>query len=193
MKKSLSYFEQAANQGHAEAATYAAQCYERGTNGVKVDPKKSFELYKIAADQDVEEGIWYVIDGYLYGHGTEQNPEKAKEWFERARLLGYTKVCVLYGVHLFNQGDDESLDEALALFIDGVNDKVPLAYFMMAKMAIKGFTRTGDDVAEAIEWLTQGADLGDRSCIDMIRDIKPELYKEHKDETSKTRKVHSSC
>ena len=186
MKKSLSYFEQAANQGHAEAATYAAQCYERGTNGVKVDPKKSFELYKIAADQDVEEGIWYVIDGYLYGHGTEQNPEKAKEWFERARLLGYTKVCVLYGVHLFNQGDDESLDEALALFIDGVNDKVPLAYFMMAKMAIKGFTRTGDDVAEAIEWLTQGADLGDRSCIDMIKDIKPELYKEHKDEWEDT-------
>lgn len=181
MKKSLNFFEQAANQGHAEAATYAAQCYESGTNGVKVDLKKAFELYKIAADQDVEEGMWYVIDGYLYGHGTEQNPEKAREWYERARLLGYTKVCVLYGVHLYNQGDDESLDEALAIFIDGVNDRVPLAFYMMAKMANKGFVRTGDPIAEAIEWLTKGADLGDTSCIDLIKEIKPALYKKNKD------------
>ena len=182
MKKSLNYFEQAANKGHAEAATYAAQCYESGTNGVKIDLKKSFELYKMAAEQDVEEGMWYVIDGYLYGHGTEQNPEKAREWYERARLLGYTKVCVLYGVHLYNQGDDKSLDEALAIFIDGVNDKVPLAYFMMAKMANKGFVRTGDPVAEAVEWLTKGADLGDSSCIDLIKEIKPALYKKNKDD-----------
>lgn len=174
--KALELFEKAAAQGHAEAASWAGQIYERETDGVKQDYKKAFNLYMIAANQNNEEAMWFVIQGYLLGHGTRRNFDKAYQWFKKAEALGYYKISTLFGIHYFNQGDKESLRKALRLFIDGVNAKVPQAYYFMGRMAIKGFCKTNDDIKEAKEWFLKGAMCGEKMSINTLRENFPVDY-----------------
>ena len=110
--KAIDYFERAALGGHAGAAAWVAQIYERGTDGVKVNHQKAFNLYMRDAEQDNDEAMWYVIQGYLLGQGTEKNQSKAYEWFWKSGgALGYDRIKTSFGIHYFNQGDDESLDK----------------------------------------------------------------------------------
>ena len=184
--RALDYFELAAGKGHAEAAAWAGQIYERGTDGVTVNHKKAFNLYMIAAEQDNEEALWYVIQGYLLGNGVEADEEKALHWFEKANALDYYKIRVLWAINLYNKGDEESLDKALPLILDGCNNELPYAYFMMAKMAVKGYCKTDNCEEEAIEWLLEGAEHGCQECIDMIRRKYPDIYEECKDDWEET-------
>ena len=184
IRQALKYFELAADNEHCEAAAWAGQIYERGTDGVQVNHKKAFDLYMIAAKQDHEEAMWYVIQGYLYGQGTKQDYIKAWDWEQKAEKLGYDQIAFLYGVFLFNEGEDY-YEDALEYFIDAVNKQIPMAYLMMAKMAIRGFCRTDDDISEAKEWLHKGALLGNDHCINTLKDTFPDYYESHKTEYKK--------
>ena len=166
--QALSYFEEAAAKGHAEAATYAGQIYDRGTDGITINHKKSFNLYMVAAKQDVEEAMWYVIQGYLLGQGTEKDFNKAYEWFQKAEALGYENIKTLFGIHYFNQGDKESLRKALSLFLDGCKADVPMAFYFMGRMAAKGFCRSNDSYHEMEEWFLKGALHGDQMSKDTL-------------------------
>lgn len=179
--RALNFFEQAAKEDHAEAAAWAGQIYEYGTDGIKVNHKKAFDLYMIAARHDNEEAMWYVIQGYLLGQGTKRDYPKAYEWVEKAEKLGYYKITFLYGVFLFNQGE-EYYEDALDYFIDAANEGMPMAYCMMAKMAIKGYCRTDDDIEEAKEWLLKGAEVGDETCINTLKRAYPDVYEAYKEE-----------
>ena len=179
--KALTYFERAAANGHADAAAWAGQIYERGTDGVKVDHQKAFHLYMIAAEQDNEEAIWYVIQGYLLGQGTNKDFDKAYEWLQKADALGYERIKTLFGVHYFNQGDDESLDKALRLFIDGCNADIPQAFYFMGRMAAKGYCKTNDAKEEMKEWFLKGAMRGDQMSIQTLMKYFPDEYAEYHD------------
>ena len=188
--KALGYFERAAQKGHAEAAAWAGQIYERGIDGVKVNHKKAFNLYMIAASQGNEEAMWYVIQGYYLGQGTKKNLEKAVKWFEEADALDYHKIKMLWGTLLFNQGGKEMLDKAHRLFLDACNNEVPFAFMMMAKMVAKGYGETDDPEKEMEEWLLKGADLGDRQCINVLRKTRPVIYERHKSKWENTLSMH---
>ncbi len=181
--KAIQLFELAADNGHCEAAAWAGQIYETGTYGVRKNYKKSFKYYMIAAKHDNEEAVWYVIYGYLHGQGTKKDHTKALEWLQKADELGYYMISFLFGVYLFNEGE-EYHDAALKLFIDGVNHQIPKAYLMMSKMAVRGYCRTDDYIGEAKEWLHKGALLGDEQCISALQRAFPNYYESHKNEYS---------
>ena len=183
--KALDYFERAATNGHADAAAWAGQIYERGTDGVKIDHRKAFTLYMIAAEQDNEEAMWYVIQGYLLGQGTKKDFDKAYEWFQKAYALDYERIKTLFGVHYFNQGDDESLDKALRLFIDGCNADIPQAFYFMGRMAAKGFCKTNNINEEMKEWFIKGALRGDSMSINTLMKYFPLEYRRYHDSFEK--------
>lgn len=177
--KALAYFERAAANGHADAAAWAGQIYERGTDGVKVNHQKAFNLYMIAAEQDNEEAIWYMIQGHLLGQGIKQDFEKAYEWFQKADVLGYAKIKFLFGIHYLSLGDDESLQKAHRLIMDGCNAEIPLAFFYMALMVEKGFGKTNNAREEKKGWLLKGALLGDQMSISALKKVFPADYAQH--------------
>lgn len=181
-KKALCYLKRAAEKGHADAAAVAAQMYERGTYGVKVNHKKSFNLYLIAAEQGNEEAICYVLIGYLEGNGTKIDHEKALEWLEVAEKLEYYNVSVLAGLYFLEQGDEDSLEMARELFIKGVEHGCPLAFFGIGMMVIKRYHGKRSKKEEALKWFVLGADKGDKSCIETVKKYYPETYKEHKED-----------
>ena len=184
MHKAIQLFELAADNDHCEAAAWAGQIYDLGTYGIKTDYKKSFKYYMIAAKQNYEEAMWFVINGYLKGQGTKRDYAKAWEWVEKAESLGYYKVTFLYGMFLFEEGE-EYYEDALEYFIDGVNHDLPIAYYMMSKMAIRGYCKTDDSIAETKDWLIKGAKLGDDACIGALQRAFPEYYESHKHEYNK--------
>ena len=179
--KALEFFELAAKEEHAEAAAWAGQIYESGTNGMKVNHKKAFDLYMIAARQDNEEAIWYVIQGYLLGQGVKQNYDEALGWLEIARYLEYYNISVLFGIWLFNQGDEKSLDMALELFLEGCAAEIPLAYYMMAKITLIGYRYSDSPMEEYCDLLFTGAELGDEHCINAMKKDFPDEYEEYKE------------
>lgn len=182
IKIALSYLERAANEGHADAAAVAAQMYERGTYGVKVNHQKAFNLYLIAAEQDNEEAIWYVLDGYLEGNGTKVDYEKALEWLELAEELEYYNVLALAGGFFLQQGNDDSLDIASMLFSKGVEQGNPLSFYYMGVLALKRYHGKRNVKKEALEWFVDGADYGDKYCIETVKKYYPETYKEHEED-----------
>ena len=179
--KALQLFEFAADKDHCEAAAWAGQIYERGTYGVGKDYKKSFKYYMIAAKQDNEEAMWYVIYGYLCGQGTKKNHAKAMEWLQKAKQLRYEMILFLYGVFLFNEGE-EYYEDALDYLIYGVNHQFPRAYLFMAIMTLNGHYKTDDRRNTAIDWLHKGALLGDDGCISNLQKIFPDFFESHKHE-----------
>ena len=180
--QAVNFFTQAADHGHVDAAATLGQIYERGDYGIKTNYQKAFKYYMIAAEQDNEEGMWYVIQGYLLGNGTPVDEDKAYEWFKKSQALGYYNIGVLYGVHLMNKGDEDSLEAALPLFLEGCENDVPIAYYMMCKMVLKGYGNDEDRNKEAYEWLMAGAFLGDDHCINTIKKTKPDIYELYADE-----------
>lgn len=181
IRQAIDCFERAAKRGHAEAAAWAGQIYESGTNGMKVNHKKAFDLYMVAARQDNEEAIWYVIQGYLLGQGVKQNYDEALGWLEIARYLEYYNISVLFGIWLFNQGDEKSLDMALELFLEGCAAKIPLAYYMMAKITLIGYRYSDSPMEEYCDLLFTGAELGDEHCINAMKKDFPDEYEEYKE------------
>ena len=183
--KALTYFERAAANGHADAAAWAGQIYERGTYGVKENHKKAFNLYMIAAKQDHEEGMMFVILGYLLGQGVKKDFDKAYEWFQKAEALGYARIKIVFGTHYFNQGDDESLLKALQLFIDGCNADIPQAFYFMGRMAAKGYCKSNNRKEEMKEWFLKGALRGDNMSIQTLMKYFPVTYMEYRDRLEK--------
>lgn len=179
IRKALRYFERAAANGHAEAASWAGQIYDRGTDGVRVDHHKAFNLYMIAAKQDNEEGMWYVIQGYLQGQVIEKNFAKAYEWFQKADALGYARIKFLFGFYYWSLGDIEALSKAYRLFMDACNAEVPQAFFYMASMVKNGFSQT-DNVREEVKtWLLKGALLHNPKCISELQNVYPSTYAQY--------------
>jgi hypothetical protein len=133
----------------------------------------------IAAGQDNEEAIWYVIQGYLLGQGAEKDFDKAYEWFQKTEALGYERIKLLFGIHYFNQGDDESLDKALRLFIDCCNADIPQAFYFMGRMALKGYCKTDDVKSEVRELFLEGAVRGDQMSISALMKAFPADYAQH--------------
>ena len=182
----LSYLERAANQGHTEAAAQVGQIYERGLYGIKKNYQKSFKYYMIAAEQDNEEAIWFVIDGYWNGHGTPKDENQAYVWLKKAQELGYAQIDTLFGIYLFNRKNDTDLKEAYSLFENACKKKVPFAFYMMGKMALLNDGDADKQVEEAKKWMLEGADLGDDHCINEIKDAFPDIYEQKKEDWQKT-------
>lgn len=179
--KALAYFERAAANGHAEAAAYAGQIYKCGTNGVKVNQQKAFNLYMIAAEHNQEEGMMYVILAYLLGEGVKEDNDKAYEWFLKAETLGYERIKTIYGIHYFNQGDAESLDRALQLFSDGCKADIPQASFFMGKMIHMGCCKTDNAKEEMKKWFLKGALCGEQMSILALKKCFPVEYAKRQD------------
>ena len=82
------FFQQAADEGHAEALTYLGYMYRKGL-GMKRDDAQAAKLYQLAINISGEtllSSAAYNNLGVLYmkGEGVEQDLQKAKELFMQA-------------------------------------------------------------------------------------------------------------
>lgn len=80
--------EKAANYGHSLAANIVGEIYDLGKRGIKVDHKKAFHYYKLAAEKGLTLAQRNLAALYELGQGVEINYEKAKYWYKKAAKMG---------------------------------------------------------------------------------------------------------
>ena len=157
--------------------------YQNGTNISLLGKDDPVELKCYPNDSNAKV-VWNLIQTWKYTPQEEVRTTKDSDGNEvtyrgikaqKAEKLGYTNIPFLYGVFLFNEGEDY-YDDALDYFIDAVNNQIPMAYLMMAKMTVRGYCRTDDVEKETTDWLHEGAMLGDDSCIRTLQRTFPEIY-----------------
>lgn len=84
-------------KGFVLAQYILANWYMSGSYGIKVDQKKAFELYQMAASQDHASSLYLLAKCYQDGIGVEQNHEQARRAYEKASLLGDARASYILG------------------------------------------------------------------------------------------------
>lgn len=79
------------------------------------DEKKAFELFRNAANQGDEVGLYKVANCYLKGIGVPLNSIEAISYFEKSANKGYTDAMVALS-NLYSEGNDVGKDMSKALY-----------------------------------------------------------------------------
>src|SRR6185312_363888 len=84
---SVRTYQQAAEQGDAQAQYNLGQCYRLGT-GVEKDEQKAVEWYQKAAEQGDAQAQYNLGQCYRRGTGVEKDEQKAVKWYQKAAEQG---------------------------------------------------------------------------------------------------------
>ncbi len=85
--KAAGYYQQAADQGHAQAQYRLGVLYQKGL-GVAKSKSRAALLFRMAADQDVAQAQYSLAFLYFYGQGVLQSREFAVNWLKKSAALG---------------------------------------------------------------------------------------------------------
>lgn len=112
--------EEAAEEGHREAAYNLAICYQYGY-GVEKDLKTAYQLYLRSALQGYGKGLNLVGDFYAQGLGVRQSWREAIKWYLDATVsddlsaVGYAE-WKLAGILARGNGVEQDVDGAVAWY-----------------------------------------------------------------------------
>lgn len=102
--RAFSWLEKAEKLGQ-KTAIYMAQCYEAGI-GVKYDPEKAFELYKVAdkSDHDLY-AAFFLGNCYAFGIGTKVDEKLAYDcYIHQSRSQSPVRETYLALANCFREG-----------------------------------------------------------------------------------------
>lgn len=173
-KEALDYCIAAAERGCADAANEAGYIYDRGEHGVKKDDKKAFEWFLKAAEMNHTEAIRYVIGAYHDGLVEDEDGDKYLYWAGKALKLNIPEVYLQVGYYMYQ---DENYEEAFCLLEKASEAGEKVANHILAIMLFKG-QGVNRDIERAIDYLREGALCNDESCLNLLKKIKPDLWKE---------------
>lgn len=84
----LSLFQQAAEQGNADAQNHLGSCYFYGWGGVAIDYDRARYFLQQAAEQGNAEAQYHLGSIYQYGYGVARNLIQARALFQQAAAQG---------------------------------------------------------------------------------------------------------
>ena len=172
-EEALEYYKTAASKGCADAANEVGYIYKRGDHGVKKDDKQAFEWFLKAAELNHTEAIRYVIGAYHDGIVEDEDGKKYLYWVKKGFELDIPEVYLQVGLYLFQNKEYESAFPALA----AASEKGLISpNHILALMLINGLG-VEQNIDEAVDYLTRGAYEEDESCLNLLREIRPELWK----------------
>ena len=87
LKQAVTWYRQAAKQGHAVAQHVLASLYYHG-EGVEANVGEAAKWCQLAAEQEVPEAQLILADCYLRGRGVPEDFVLAYAWFNRASSHG---------------------------------------------------------------------------------------------------------
>ena len=92
----LTWFDIAAERGHAMACNMAGRCHEHGW-GCTADTKRAAEYYRRAADLGLDWGMYNLANLLATGRGVVQDHTTAYRLYRQAAELGHAKSMNLTG------------------------------------------------------------------------------------------------
>jgi hypothetical protein len=137
--ESVQWFQQAAQQGHAEAQYTLAWMYAQG-RGVSQDLQQAARLFRRAALKGYAEAQYHLGLMYIQGVGVSQDFTQAAHWFVKAAIQGHAaarQARVNLYLKMAEQGDVQ-------------------AQYLLWVMSTQGET----GITQPLQWLQQAAAQG---------------------------------
>ena len=173
-KEALTYCKAAAEKGCADAANEVGYLYDRGEHGVTKDDEKAFEWFLKAAEMNHTEAIRYVIRAYHDGLVEDEDGERFLYWVRKGINLNIPEVYLQIACYMY---EDEEYETAFDYFQKASEEGEMVANHALAAMLIKG-QGVDRDIERAIDYLREGAYCNDESCLNLLKKVKPDLWKE---------------
>lgn len=173
-REALKYCKAAAEKGCADAANEVGYIYDRGEHGVTKDDGKAFEWFLKAAEMNHTEAIRYVIRAYHDGLVEDEDGDGYLYWAGKGIGLEIPEVYLQVGYYMYQ---DENYEEAFDLFKLASEAGDMVANHILAVMLIKGLG-VNRNMERAIDYLREGAYSNDESCLNLLKKVKPDLWKE---------------
>ena len=170
----LNWLSLAAEQGYVEAQYDLASALDQ-RNADTQDLKKSFILYKLAAEQDHYDAIYHLANCYKSGRGTNVNDREALRLYLICYIQydidHYHKVDVMLNIaDIYKNGIDSStnLKKALHWYRLAANKGSDKAKYHIGSFYDHGWI-VKRDISEALKWyyeaaLHMNADAYNRYC-----------------------------
>lgn len=139
LTEEVQWFQQAAQQGHAEAQYTLAWMYAQG-KGVSQDLQQAAKLFRRAALKGYAEAQYHLGRMYIQGIGVPQNFTQAAHWFVKAAMQGHTaarQARVNLYLKIAEQGDVQ-------------------AQYLLWEMSTQGETQ----ITQPLQWLEKSAQRG---------------------------------
>ena len=175
-QEALRWFKLSASRGNPWAFNNMANIYRYGL-GVSRDPVEALTLYRIAAEKGNAAAQNNLADMYRIGDGVERNPGQAFQWALKSSSQNYSWGWNQLGL-LYRDGIGVDADSAKA--IDAFKRATQLRDppWAFARVAFANLARTYHygigtpiDVAEALKWAEEGAQLNEPSAMVVVADI----------------------
>lgn len=155
------YFKNAAEKGLAKAQCNLGNMLLYGEDGVKQDVKSAFHWLAKSEKGGYEQATYNLGFCYYYGWGTEQNFEKAKQYFEKNINVGDPRILTCLGC-IFMEGingryKDES--KAFSLFSEANGKGDLYATYCLGITYING-VGTLQNTSKGVSCIKKAAEAG---------------------------------
>ena len=147
------------NPKDAAAMTLLGELYNQGL-GVKQDPKRAHEWYRLAAAQNDANAMASLGLMAMDGRGQPKDEKAGRVWLEQAARKGQPSAS--YNLALIQLASDKPADLAAAVanFRTAAEAEVPAAQYALGVLYLQG-KGVPKDTTQAAQWFRRAADNGD--------------------------------
>ncbi|WP_375275715.1 tetratricopeptide repeat protein [Methylorubrum thiocyanatum] len=148
-----------ANPKDAAAMTLLGELYNQGL-GVKQDPKRAHEWYRLAAAQNDANAMASLGLMAMDGRGQPKDEKAGRAWLEQAARKGQPSASYNLALIQLAGSKPEDLAAAVANFRTAAEAEVPAAQYALGVLYLQG-KGVPRDTTQAAQWFRRAADNGD--------------------------------
>jgi len=158
-KTAMAWYLRSATDGNVDSARNLAWLYEEG-RGTAVNQAEAFKWMKIAAKKNYEYATVSLGRYYLYGIGTEKNPQEAIKLLSQFEKTNVTAAYHLGRLYYLGLGVDKNYDKSFRFFSsDLLADHAASIYYLAEHYRYGRGVR--QDKKQAYELHGKSAEKGD--------------------------------
>lgn len=158
--EAMGWYRRAADAGDPKAMFYLGLTLEQGLQG-EAEPERALEWYRKSAAKEYSLAQFKLGLLYQFGQLVDRDPTLARDWYDKAARQGMpdAKFNLAY---LLDIGEGGPVDRARAitLYKEAARAGIQEAYLNLGTLFSRPSGKNGQDLVEALKWLTLAEDAG---------------------------------
>ncbi len=150
-------------------ALYQLGLFYLNNNEDKSNNEKIFDSFAKSAKQNCKEGINALANCLYFGSVCEKDINKALEYYEKSRQLGYLKATYNLGIHYHNQESYDNKLKGYEYLLEAFNAGSHYPLYRLGKVFEKGILNHIDiDFDKALIYFESAAQHNDQLAIKLL-------------------------